>query len=173
VEHDRELLGRLESAPTTELHGSLWRVTYAGMAPARSNVRGARWNPKDVPALYLSTTLECALAEFEYRHEMQPISPSLGWQSHEFRVELNRVLDLSDPSELDGLNLELDSQPEGLGGYGPFQQIGGGAAFLNFEAMVVPSLRFDGTNVVAFTANIDAAGSSELALIASRPVARS
>ncbi|MDQ6948132.1 MAG: RES family NAD+ phosphorylase [Actinomycetota bacterium] len=169
MEYDRNLLSRIEQAETLEFHGAAWRVTYLGFPPSRANILGARWNPKDVGALYLSTTLECALAEFDYRHRAQPIPPPLDWQSHEFRVDLTRVVDFSNMTQLKKLGLEVERAPEGLAGYGPFQSIGGGAALLHFEAMIVPSLRFKGLNIVVFTANVEAGSASALSLVASRP----
>lgn len=79
--HDPALLDTLESFETQSYDGQAWRVTFQGQSPLRPNIRGARWNPKDVSALYASTSVECVRAEFQHLVDLQPTRPDLSAMS--------------------------------------------------------------------------------------------
>ena len=70
--HDPQLLDTLESVEPQPYEGQAWRVTFDGQEPLRPNIRGARWNPKDVSALFMSTSAGCVRAEFQHLIDLQP-----------------------------------------------------------------------------------------------------
>lgn len=71
-----ELLDLLASFPSRPYEGQAWRITFDGQPLTRANTRGARWNPRDVRALYTSLAVECARAEFQHVLGLQPTRPT-------------------------------------------------------------------------------------------------
>ena len=153
--YDRDLLTALElEAPTTSFTAHVWRATIASQLPLRPNVRGARWNPAGTDCLYTSETSACASAELRNLIFMQPISPRGPFVLNELDVKLVRVVDLRNKSLLSRLGADIDHLPEDESGHVPCQIIGGAAAFLGFEAMLVPSLRCDGASLTVFMSRL-------------------
>jgi hypothetical protein len=70
------LLGLLAEFETREWEGQVWRDTFADYPVNRTNLRGARWNPAGVEALYVSLSRETALAEAEHQFDIQPLRPT-------------------------------------------------------------------------------------------------
>ena len=150
--YDEALLSKLERGPIVEFSGNVWRVAWASQDPLRPNVRGARWNPPDISALYTSESEAACLAEFAYLLESQPVPPRGASAIHRLAVQVSSVLDASEPDLLKEWGLDLETLPEGLAGHEQCRVIGGAAAFLDFEAMWVPSMRLAGArNFVIFT----------------------
>src|SRR5688572_21088384 len=104
------LLDALEEYASGPYKRTVWRITFEGQEPTRPNVRGARWNPKDVSALYTSLTIECARAEFGHLLELQPRRPSLAANEYQIEVRLTNVIDLSAPDRLAQLDIEPSAQ---------------------------------------------------------------
>ena len=77
---------------------------------------------------------------------IQPISPRASRTLHRLRLTLEAVIDLRDPTVL----AELDVDPASLVGddYSLCQAIGGAAAFLEIDGLIVASARAPGANVV-------------------------
>jgi hypothetical protein len=90
--YEPSLLDLLETFPATAHHGQAWRIAFVGQEPLRANTRGARWNPKDVSALYTSLSEECVRAEFRHILELQPIRPSQPALEYTLSIRLERVL---------------------------------------------------------------------------------
>jgi len=73
---------------------------------------------------------------------------------HTLAVQLSRVVDLSSLDDLARLHLDLQSTADD---YTPCQLVGGAIAYLNFEGVMVPSLRRAGAvNLVIYTTNLGA-----------------
>ena len=169
--HDALLLDALESFEPEPYNARALRVTFDGQDPLRPNVRGARWNPKDVSALYMSTSAACVRAEFQHLIDLQPSKPDRSATEYTFNVTLTRVLDLTDPARLHELGLDMDAlEDDSIMGFLPFQRVGGAASFLGLEGLLVPSIRLaGGVNLVIFTDNVQFNGISEISKAAEKP----
>jgi RES domain-containing protein len=155
VIYDRDLLKALElEAPTTALSAHVWRATIGSQPALRPNVRGARWNPPGTDCLYTSETADCASAELRNLVSVQPITPKGPYFLNEVEVKLDRVVDVRNKSLLARLGVDIDHLPDDESGHVPCQVIGGAAAFLGFEAMLVPSLRCDGASLAVFMSRL-------------------
>jgi len=132
--------------------GIVWRHTFGEAPVLRPNVRGARWNPAGTAALYASLSRATALAEAEHQIALQPVRPRAARTMHQLDVRLTKVADLTDPELLARLGL----RPHELGAVdlGACQRIGGALSAAGFEAMLVPSARAAGANLVLFSANL-------------------
>ena len=168
--YEPSLLDLLETFPTTAHHGQAWRIAFVGQEPLRANIRGARWNPKDVSALYTSLSEECARADFRHILELQPIRPSQPAVEYTLSTRLGRVLDLSGTERLQQLGLDWEHPEDTLEGFKPFQTIGGAVASLGLEGMLVPSMRLvGGVNLVIYADNVEPVSISEVRVMSSRP----
>ncbi len=156
--YDPELLDQLEALGTTTFDDVVWRHMFNEYDPARSNTRGARWNPPGVAAIYASLERETAIAEAEHAIASQPLRPRFSRQLYRVRVTLEAVADLTGAGILTDLGVDIQelTSPE----HGPCRTIGGAAHWLGCDGMLVPSARSPhGTNLVVFTdrMNVDAA----------------
>jgi RES domain-containing protein len=171
-EFSHDLLLALEELPSSAWSGTAWRIALRAQPPLRANVRGARWNPKDLSALYLSTTLECARAEFLHVLYLQPLRPSLDAVEYEVQVRLNRLLDLRGPDTLRALGIDVTDFDDTLKGMARFQHIGAAASFLGYDGLLVPSVRFPlGINLVVYPDVSSADGMVELEIVSQQPFA--
>jgi RES domain-containing protein len=159
---EESLLNVLEDRGTTSFSGIVYRGAMSGQPRLRPNVRGARWNPPDVAAVYTSLEEATARAEWEYLRASQPVRPRGDLIVSKVDVNLDAVIDLSDPDVLrQQFGIVLGSLPDDVSGYRPCQEIGGAAAFLGRSAILVPSLRrLTATNLVIFTTNVMAGSES-------------
>ncbi len=148
--YEERLLDSLERSRVVAYSGDAWRLTFSSQNPLRPNVRGARWNPPDVSALYASPSERTARAEFVYIVRAQPLAPHGKIKVHKLHIQLERVIEL-DLRDLEKLGVQLHSLPEGLEGQLACREIGGAVAFLGFEGLIVPSIRdLQGTNLVIY-----------------------
>lgn len=145
---DRQLLDQLARLGTRPWSGTVWRCTFADNPPDRANVRGARWNPPGLEALYASLERATALAESDHLIAVQPLQPRTRRTLHHLRIELRHVIDLSDRRLLASLGVDEDALS--ADDYRACQALGGAAAFLHIDGLVVPSARHAGENVVVF-----------------------
>jgi len=128
--------------------------------PVKPNMRGARWNPPDVAALYASLDRETAIAEGDHLLSMQPLRPTAARRLYAMRAELGDVLDLRDEQLL--LRLGVDADDLSGTDFSACQMVGGAAAWLGIEAIIVPSARADGGNLVIFVRAQDADSALEI-----------
>jgi len=121
---------------------------FASFPPERENVRGARWNPPEIAAMYTSLARDIAIAEADYQINLQPIRPRARRVVYRIEVALNSVIDLSDSLSLSrlGLNEESLASIEHSG----CQGIGGAVEWLEHDGLLVPSARAEGVNLVIF-----------------------
>ena len=134
-----DLLDRLESLEGKPWSGAVWRHMFGEYHPTRENTRGARWNPRDVPAIYTSLERATAVAEGDYVILMQPLRPSVKRTLYEIRITLDYVVDLS----YRPLLRELGITEEELSGsdYAGCQRLGGAVEWLEHDGLLVPSAR--------------------------------
>ena len=163
LRHDRALLDALDIA-TIPISGTVWRITRAGRDPLKGSSLPARWSGGDYSVLYTACEKEGALAEIGFRLSQEPIWPSrLEHLLHEIRVECEKVIDLSELSKLEKLGVvtsKYQSQE-----YSVTSRISAAAAFLEYDAMLVPNARFKCSNLVVFNER-----PNELRLVKSTPI---
>lgn len=146
--HDPDLLDAIESLGFEVLDRvTVWRHMFNDNPPELSNTRGARWNPAGLAAIYTSEQRGTAIAEGQHAMDSQPLRPSARRFVYELRVSAAKVLRIT-PDDLATLGLDLaDLQSPD---FAACQRVGAHAAFLEYDALIVPSARVDGTNVVIF-----------------------
>jgi RES domain-containing protein len=146
--HDPDLLDAIERLGSESLSEFIvWRHMFNDNPPELANIRGARWNPPGLAAIYSSEEREIALAEGQHAIDSQPLRPRARRFLYELRVSADKALRIR-LSDLPALGLtEADLQSPD---FGPCQRVGSHAAFLGYDALIVPSARADGSNVVIF-----------------------
>ena len=134
---DRIIAEELSRLEPLEFSGEVWRHTFADNPPDRRNVRGARWNPSGIEALYVSLARETALAEAEYLIGTQPLRPSAKRTLHRLRVSLTSVVDLTSGHVLRSLGVNKEQlSSEDLRAC---QAVGAAAVFARLDGIIVPS----------------------------------
>lgn len=145
---DRETIQALEQFSPAPWEGIVFRHMFATFPPERENVRGARWNPPQTPAIYTSLIRETAVSEADYYIGLQPIKPRARRIVYRIGVTLNSVLDLSDRPTLSRLGLNEESLASI--DHSDCQTIGGAVEWLAHDGLLVPSARAEGVNLVIF-----------------------
>jgi RES domain-containing protein len=148
VLYDRALLERFDRLDARRFAGVIFRHMFGDLPPDRENVKGARWNPPDIPAIYASLSRTVALAEAEFQISLQPVRPAARRTIYTIRVALDSVIDLSALALLEKFDVNL-SDLESLD-HGACQKLGGAVEWLENDGLLVPSARADGTNLVIF-----------------------
>src|SRR5579859_5241837 len=115
--------------------------------PELANTRGARWNPPGLAAIYTSEDRDTAIAEGQHAIDMQPLRPTARRYIYELRISARKTLRIT-PSDLPHLGLSTDDLV--ASDFTACQRVAAHAAFLDFDALIVPSARADGANVVIF-----------------------
>lgn len=115
--------------------------------PELSNTRGARWNPAGLAAIYTSQERDTAIAEGQHAIDSQPLRPKARRYVYELRVSAHKVLRITDA---DLSVLGLDEGALNSPDFTTCQRVAAHAAFLEYDALIVPSTRADGTNIVIF-----------------------
>ncbi len=145
-EPDPDLLEGLARLGVRPWSGEVWRHTFGDNPPDKTNARGARWNPPGVEALYASLDRATAIAEADHLIAVQPLRPRARRSIHLLEVRLMNVLDLSDPALLRSLG--VDELALSGDDHGHCQALGGAAAFLHCDGLIVPSARSPGCNLI-------------------------
>jgi RES domain-containing protein len=152
VVHDPALLDALERVDTKKWQGRVFRHMIGAAPPERANRGGARWNPRELDALYTSTTEKTAKAEGDHLISSQSVPPRAPRTIYELEVAITNLLDLTDKARLAAIGIsenDLDAIP-----WEACQRIGGAVAWLGHDGLLVPSVRDSaGTNLVIFTSN--------------------
>ena len=148
LRHDRALLDALDVA-AIPFSGNVWRIAQVGRDPLKGSSLSGRWSGGDYSVLYTACERDGALAEIGFRLSLEPIWPSrLKHLLHEIKVECEKVIDLSDLPALERLGVTT-SKYQSLD-YSVTARISAAAAFLEFDAMLVPNARFKCRNLVIF-----------------------
>jgi len=113
--------------------------------PELSNTRGARWNPPGLAAIYTSDERGTAVAEGQHAIDSQPLRPKAQRYVYELRVSATKVLRITE-SDLEVLG--LDHEDLNSTDFTACQRVAAHAAFLEYDALIVPSARANGSNVV-------------------------
>ncbi len=153
--HDDRLLDALTSLPEVQFSGTMWRVVNAIRSPIDGSRGSGRWSVDDGQVLYTSLEADGALSEIHFHiSRANSVFPSrLKHNLFQLTAELAKVLDLSDPSVLSSLGIDMSRYSEIL--YPETQVVGGAVAFLGFKAIIVPNARHRSNNLVVFLQNVD------------------
>ncbi len=148
--HDRAILDALESRESGPIDKTAWRVVRKGRDPLRGAVANGRWNAVgEFEVLYASLASAGALAEVGYRLSLEPVWPSrIEHEIHTLRIRADRALVFDDLQQLEGLGVNV-ARFETFE-YAATQAIAAAAHFLEFDALIVPSARYDASNLVIF-----------------------
>lgn len=151
--HDPALLDRLEGLELREWTGRAFRYTAGSRPPERENTLGARWNPREVPAIYVALERETVLAEFA--HHLDALSPrpsQARFTLHALELRIEKVSDLRESGVLEQFGVgwqQLVSDD-----FTACQRVGAAAAWLKVGGLLVPSARRTaGSNLVIFSHN--------------------
>jgi RES domain-containing protein len=125
---------------------------YSATSGEGARALGGRWNPPDsFPTLYLASTLDTAVAEVRrgFMAQGRTLEETIGLVVYEFDVELNAVLDLRDPADLNTVGLSLDDirSPDRR----RCQAVGDAAHFVGLEGIWAPSATGPGQVMAIFT----------------------
>ena len=146
--YSHELLEQLDRFTAAAWYGVVYRFTLGDFPPDRENTRGARWNPKDVAAIYTSRSRDVVLAEGERLIAVQGRPPTAKRNIYTIDVALGSVIDLA--SERDLISLGLSDTDLAGDDHAACQLVGGAVEWLWHDGLLVPSVRATGTNLVIF-----------------------
>lgn len=118
---------------------------FADYPPERENTRGGRWNPPQVPAIYLSLSRDVVLAEAEYQSQAQPVRPKTRRTIYRVKLRLGNVLEIPD-----SLLRELGIHNTTAADYFACQSIGGAVERIGHDGLIVSSARASGKNLVIY-----------------------
>jgi RES domain-containing protein len=147
---DVALLDRLDACARETFDGEVWRVVRGGRDPLLGHASVGRWSDGRFDVLYTSLERETALAEIFALLTAQPVFPSKSsFFAHRLRVRATRILRLPDDASLAHLGIDVAGYRERR--YAKTQEVGDAAHFLDFQAIVAPSARLAGANLILFT----------------------
>lgn len=158
---DHLLIDTLERLPLAPFRGKVWRITRENRDPTLFFGGGNRWDDGQFDVLYTSLSKEVALAEMKFHvRRGQPVIPSkIKYGLHELDVSVDDVMDLTNQDLLASIGIDVSwfgrlPYVDRQGEYEACQRIGETVHFLGSDepgypsAMLVPSARYDGTNLV-------------------------
>ena len=154
---DPTFLDSLEALASKGWSGVVWRAVSGDTDPLRANIRGGRWNPPGIEALYCSTSAEGAEAELRYHLDRQPVRPTRPIRVVELDVHLERVLDLTDPVLLGEAGIPLE-QLAAEAWHLP-HKIAEAVDWLRIAGLLVPSARHPARNLVILVNRLGSAES--------------
>jgi len=103
---------------------------------------------------YASHDEDGSVAEIHSMLSAQPVFPSkVRWLTHELEVELDDVMSLPTLPQLASLGVDIARYQARE--YARTQDIADAALFLGFKGLIVPSARWECTNLAAFTEHTD------------------
>ncbi len=146
--HDPALLDAIERLGSETLNNvTVWRHMFNDHPPELANSRGARWNPPGLAAIYTSAERATAIAEGQHAIDSQPLRPKARRYVYRLQVSAEKVLRIErdDLASLGLSQTDLESP-----NFEACQRIGAHAAFLDYDAIIVPSARIAGANIVIF-----------------------
>ena len=141
----------LASLQSSAWSGRVYRVMLNDYPPDRENTQGARWNPPDVAAIYTCFEPAVCIAEIEYSlaRQPRPVKRDLRKTLYEIEVTLAAVVDLTpllphlDRIGIGSAQLFADNMKTS-------QEIGRLITWFGFDALIAPSARYEGRNLVIY-----------------------
>lgn len=157
MRRDSALIDALEELDPIKFCENVWRVVRGGRDPLQCSASGGRWDDGTFDVLYTAQEEQGAISEMKF-HLLrgQPVIPTqVDYRLFELKISLERALKLLDLEALSAIGLDTSkfgrlSYQGRSEEYPRTQQIGEVAHFLDYDGLIVPSARFDGSNVVLF-----------------------
>lgn len=153
--YNQDLIDRIAELPITQFNGTVFRVTGKSGNPLHASTSGGRWAPVStgefsVPVLYTSVTRDGAIAEVvSYLTQLSPL-PSKRLFVHQIHVSTQKVMTVT----IDELaKLGITSSAYAQRNYAGTQELGAILNFLEFDALISPSVRWDCQNLTIFGNN--------------------
>ncbi len=145
---DPALLAALDGLHGRRFLGDVWRVTWPTRSPLAGNSGGGRWSPEGrFSVLYTSLEANGALAEAYHHLSRAPVMSSSHLLLNELSVSLDNVLAPSvDQLVALGVKYPRASRPKS----NMAQSIGEAAFMLDYHGLIVPSARWDCSNLMVF-----------------------
>jgi hypothetical protein len=150
---DLSLLDSIDALDREVVSLETWRVTRAGRDPLQGAPSRSRWCNETFDVLYTSLERDGAVAEVFALLNSQPVFPSkIEAHVHSVSVNLTRILRLDGLESLAALGVDISRFKER--DYLRTQAIADAAHFLDFEGLIVPSARWNCSNLVIFSDRI-------------------
>ena len=150
---DLQLLDAIDRFARVKIETTVWRVSRQGrdaLTPSRSK---GRWSDGTFDVLYTARERDGALAEIFALLADQPVFPSkVAWSLHRLSVSAEQTMVLPDVDALATLGVDVAHYKDRS--YDRTQEIAEAAFFLGFDALEVPSARWNCQNVVALTEHL-------------------
>jgi hypothetical protein len=157
---ETRLIDFLASRKEQAYSGKVYRATRLGLNPTTPSTAGGRWMPRDgMAVLYTSLEREGALAEMSFHLGLLSPLPSKPIAIHMLNVEAKKVIRIT---REDFAALDIDPARFGEIDYRRTEAVGDTAGFLEFDAMLVPSARWQCENLVLLQDHQDISCSPEL-----------
>lgn len=149
--HDTRILDFLDDCEKIAFSGTVYRVTLREVNPVAPSLRGGRWMlPNQTAVLYTSLLEDGAIAEIAYHYARFTPPPQPIVVLHEIQVGTRKTARITrddlEALDIDAVQLSGDDPR-------PTQRVGAAAAFLGFDGILVPSLRWETENLVIFADN--------------------
>lgn len=149
---DPQLLDALECSESRALQLDVWRVAWRSQEVLKGGP-GGRWNPRPLTALYTSLSVDGAVAEVYALLSKAPVFSSADKLLYQLQVKTQNTLILDDLGKLDGIGVDLRQSPEDS--IAQCQLIGEASYRLDYDSLLVPSIRWDCANLVLFSDLLD------------------
>jgi hypothetical protein len=154
---DSALIDAIESIAGKSYSGRIWRVVREGKDVLMPSAPGGRWDDGTFDALYTSELADGAAAEMYFHLSRgQPVIPSkVQYHLYEISIRTQNALRLQDLDAIAQLGVDISrygalSYNDRHQEYPRTQEVGEAAHFMGFDALVVPSARWEAMNVVLF-----------------------
>jgi RES domain len=150
---DLSLLDSIDALDREAVSLNAWRVVRFGRDPLQGSPSRSRWCNETFDVLYTSLERDGAIAEVFSLLNSQPVFPSkIEARAHLVSVSLTKILRLDGPGSLAALGVDISRFKER--DYLRTQAIADAAHFLDFEGLIVPSARWNCSNLVIFSDRI-------------------
>lgn len=147
------LIDYLSCCQVETFSGVVYRATRMGLDPTTPSTAGGRWMPREgMAVLYTSFEREGALAEMSFHLGMLTPVPSKPISIHTLQVTSKRLIRLQ---RTDFAGVGIEASRFGELDYRRTEVVGDAIGFLEFDAMRVPSARWECDNLVLLADNQD------------------
>ena len=147
---DHALLDAIDGFERIDFSKPVWRVARESRDPLQGGRSPSRWCIGTFDVLYTSLERDGALAEVYDLLSSQPVWPSkMKTFVHSVSVRMSEVLRIPDLKTLSTLGVDLSRYRERE--YSRTQEIADAAYFLGFTGIIVPSARWQCSNLIVFT----------------------
>ena len=165
---DLALLDTLDACRRTNFSGEVWRVAREGRDPLQPSASHGRWSNGSFDVLYTALERDGAVAEVFALLTSQPVFPSrMRWWIHRLAVETQATLQVAAIADFALFGIDPSRYRDRR--YETTQALADAAFFLGYDALLVPSARWNCANLVLFSERVPASD-VQLTEIESEPI---